>query len=163
MSSISMRLDGDTEELLARLENLSTVDKRGAMQAIAEALRTGTMDRFDTQEEPSGKRWRVSVRANQESGKTLIKTTNLKNSIHAEADSKGAVVGTNDIRAATHQFGDSRTIRPKRKKVLRFQVDGKWVSARKVDVNIPARPFLGVSDEDMEEVKSILEELFEEG
>ena len=39
--------------------------------------------------------------------------------------------------AAAHEFGV--TIRPKRAKVLRFQVNGRWVSTRMV--RIPARPY----------------------
>ena len=61
--------------------------------------------------------------------------------------------------AATHQFGDKgRTIRAKRAKNLRFQVGGQWISKKKVKVNIPARPFLGLSDEDMQEIKATTEE-----
>lgn len=68
-------------------------------------------------------------------------------------------VGTNVKHAATHQFGDKgRTIRAKRAKNLRFQVGGQWISKKKVKVNIPARPFLGLSDEDMQEIKATTEE-----
>ena len=40
----------------------------------------------------------------------------------------------------------------------RFQVGGQWVSKKQVKVNIPARPFLGLSDEDMQEIKATTEE-----
>ena len=40
----------------------------------------------------------------------------------------------------------------------RFQVGGQWISKKKVKVNIPARPFLGLSDEDMQEIKATTEE-----
>mgnify|MGYP000010694619 CR=1 FL=1 len=56
-------------------------------------------------------------------------------------------------------IGDKgRTIRAKRAKNLRFQVGGQWISKKKVKVNIPARPFLGLSDEDMQEIKATTEE-----
>ena len=68
-------------------------------------------------------------------------------------------VGTNAKHAATHQFGEpGRTIRARRKKVLRFQYNGKWVSKKQVRVKIPARPFLGLSDEDMQEMKATVED-----
>ena len=51
-----------------------------------------------------------------------------------------------------------RTIRAKRAKNLRFQVGGQWISKKKIKVNIPARPFLGLSDEDMQEIKATTEE-----
>ena len=57
------------------------------------------------------------------------------------------------------QFGDQgRTIRARKAKNLRFQVGGQWVSKKQVKVNIPARPFLGLSDEDMQEIKATTEE-----
>ena len=69
------------------------------------------------------------------------------------------VRGTNAKHAATHQFGDQgRTIRARKAKNLRFQVGGQWVSKKQVKVNIPARPFLGLSDEDMQEIKATTEE-----
>lgn len=46
-------------------------------------------------------------------GKTLIRTSDLRTSIKTEADSTGLAIGTNLIYAATHQFGDERTIRAK--------------------------------------------------
>ena len=71
----------------------------------------------------------------------------------------GFAVGTNAKHAATHQFGDQgRTIRARKAKNLRFQVGGQWVSKKQVKVNIPARPFLGLSDEDMQEIKATTEE-----
>ena len=62
------------------------------------------------------------------------------------------------IYAATHQYGDTRIIRARKKKMLRFQVNGQWISKKQVRVTIPARPFLGLSDEDMEDIKETLEE-----
>lgn len=49
-------------------------------------------------------------------------------------------------------------IRARKAKNLRFQVGGQWVSKKQVKVNIPARPFLGLSDEDMQEIKATTEE-----
>ena len=40
----------------------------------------------------------------------------------------------------------------------RLRVCGQWISKKKVKVNIPARPFLGLSDEDMQEIKATTEE-----
>ena len=162
MSSVSVRVDGEVEELLAKLEQMSGVDKAGVMNAIAEGLRTSTVERFGSEESPEGTKWKPSIRATQKGGKTLTKSTALKTSIKAKADSTGAAVGTNLVYAATHQFGDERTIRAKKSKYLKFQIGGKWVSVPSVRVNIPARPFLGISEADKEEIKAILDEVFEE-
>lgn len=162
MSSVSIRLEGETDELLAKLKQMSGIDKAGVMNAIAEGLRTSTLERFTTEESPEGTKWKPSIRASKEGGRTLTKSAGLKTSIKAEADETGAAVGTNLIYAATHQFGDERTIRAKKSRYLRFQVGGRWVSVPSVRVNIPARPFLGVSKEDEEEIRAVLEEIFEE-
>lgn len=161
MSSISVRIDGEVDELFARLNQMSGIDKAGVMNAIAEGLRTSTLERFSSEESPEGTKWKPSIRATQ-GGKTLTKSAGLKNSIKAQADGAGAAVGTNMVYAATHQFGDERTIRAKKSRYLRFRLGDRWVSVPSVRVNIPARPFLGISKEDEVEIKAILEEVFEE-
>lgn len=105
-----------------------------------------------------GDRWETSIRAATEGGKTLVQTAQLRNSIRSKSDASGFAVGTNVKHAATHQFGDERTIRARRAKALRFQVGGKWVSKKQVRVSIPARPFLGLSDDDLEEIKGTVED-----
>lgn len=162
MSSVSVRIDGEVEELLARLNQMSEIDRAGVMNAIAEGIRTSTLERFRSEESPEGSKWKPSIRAERKGGKTLTKSAGLKNSIKAQADGSGAAVGTNLIYAATHQFGAERTIRAKKSRYLRFQIGDRWVSVPSVRVNIPARPFLGISQEDKEEIKEILDEVFEE-
>lgn len=157
MSSINVRVEGDLKRLLKRLKDLESVDVRGVNMALAESLRTSTMERFRTEKDPDGKKWKTSIRAREEGGKTLTKSAKLKTSIHSTASASGFAIGTNDIRAATLQFGDSRTIRPRRGPVLRFQVDGRWISAKEVHIKIPARPFLGISEDDDKEIKKTLE------
>lgn len=162
MSSISVRLEGDTEELLERLNDIAHIDKAGLMNAIAEGLRTSTVERFGEEESPEGRKWEASIRARSEGGKTLQDTNVLMNSIRSEADSTGASIGTNTVYAATHQFGDTRTIRAKNGKYLHFRIGERWVNVPAVTVEIPARPFLGVSEEDEKEIMELLEETFQE-
>ena len=47
------------------------------------------------------------------------------------------------------------------KKALRFQVGGKWVTKKQVRITIPARPFLGLSEDDMQEMKATVEEFIQ--
>lgn len=162
MSSVTVRVEGDLSSLLARLKNLSDVKKRSALSAAAEGIRTSTVERFQSQRDPDNRPWEPSIRAVGTGGKTLIETASLMTSIRAESDSSGATVGTNDIRAATHQFGAERTIRAKRGKYLTFKVGGKWRRVESVRINIPARPFLGISEEDELEIKEIIEAVVEE-
>lgn len=158
----SIRLEGDTTRLIKRLKQFQDIDVKGINSNIAEGLRTNTLDRFKESRDPTGKKWKTSIRAASEGGKTLIQTAQLRNSIRSKADKSGAAVGTNVKHAATHQFGDKRTIRAKSNKGLRFNVGGQWVTKNKVKVNIPARPFLGISKEDEEEIRNILQDAFKE-
>lgn len=161
MSSIRIEQTGEMEELLRRLDSLADIRAGDITGAIAEGVRTRTMERFAEEKDPEGKSWKPSIRARTAGGKTLTKTAVLQNSIHARSDDSGMAVGTNDIRAATHQFGDTRTIRPKKGSYLVFQVGGKWVRCRSVRATIPARPFLGINGDDLENVKDILENAVE--
>ena len=160
MSSVKASLGGENQALLAKLRKFGTIQFRGLMTSIAEGLRTSTVERFGTGTSPEGERWQPSLRA-KEGGKTLVETTALRNSIRSQVSESGLAVGTNDIRAATHQFGDTRTIRAKGK-YLMFCVGGNWVRVKSVTVTIPARPFLGISSEDESDIKEQLMELLEE-
>lgn len=162
MSSIRAELSGETEQLIQRLNRLHHLEPRGVLNSIAEGLRTSTVERFTEEKSPEGKSWKSSIRANESGGKTLTKTTQLKTSIRSEVSDSGLAVGTNDVRAATLQFGDERTIRAKNGKYLTFKIGGQWRRVASVRVSIPSRPFLGVSTEDERDIKDTLEELFEE-
>lgn len=159
----NIRLEGDTRALLRKLQSISELDRRGINSTLAEAVRESTLERFRQSKGPDGRRWEPSQRALLEGGKTLVKTAQLRNSIHAKADASGFAVGTNVEHAATHQFGEpGRTIRARTKKALRFQAGGRWISKKQVRVTIPARPFLGLSEEDEREIRETVEDFFEE-
>lgn len=155
----SIRIEGDTRAMLRKIRSFSEVDKKSINAALAEGVRESTLERFKQSKDPSGKKWKTSIRASSENGKTLIQSSQLRNSIKSVSDATGFAVGTNAKHAATHQFGEpGRTIRARKKKALRFMVDGKWVSKKQVRIRIPARPFLGLSDEDMREIKATVED-----
>nr|WP_325235051.1 phage virion morphogenesis protein [uncultured Oscillibacter sp.] len=158
-----IRLEGDTRALLRKLQSISELDRRDISADLAEVVGSSTIERFRHGRAPDGQKWKPSQRALLEGGKTLIKTAQLRNSIHAKADASGFAVGTNVAYAATHQFGEpGRTIRARNKKALRFQAGGRWISKKQVRVTIPARPFLGLSEEDEREIRETLEDFFEE-
>lgn len=158
-----IRLEGDTQALLRKLRGISELDRRAISADLAEVVGSSTIERFRHSKAPDGQRWEPSQRALLEGGKTLVKTAQLRNSIHAKADASGFAVGTNVKYAATHQFGEpGRTIRARTKKALRFQAGGRWVSKKQVRVTIPARPFLGLSEEDKREIRETVEDFFEE-
>lgn len=138
----SIRLEGETTALLRKMRRYSEIDRRSLNMALGEGVRESTLERFKEGRAPDGRRWKTSIRAATTGGKTLIDSSQLRNSIQVTADASGFAVGTNAKHAATHQFGDQgRTIRARKAKNLRFQVGGQWVSKKQVKVNIPARRF----------------------
>jgi len=172
----------------------------GVRLGVDGVVRESTLERFKQSKDPDGRRWKTSIRAAQEGGKTLIQSAQLRNSIHAKSDASGFAVGTNVKyadgglppapvrvfallepfqRRLAHALGQrrvdallvdlreapdpdpGRTIRARKKKALRFQVGGKWVTKKQVRITIPARPFLGLSEDDMQEMKATVEEFIQ--
>ena len=145
--------------MLRKIRGFAELDKKKINAAIGEGVRESTLERFKTSKGPDDKTWKTSIRAATEGGRTLVQTAQLRNSIRSKSDASGFAVGTNAKHAATHQFGEQgRTIRARRAKTLRFQVGGRWVSKKKVKIDIPARPYLGLSDDDMQEIKGTVED-----
>jgi phage virion morphogenesis protein len=99
-------------------------DMGDAWAEIGQLILTSVIRNFDAGGRPQ--RW---APLKHRSGKPLIDTGRLRNSITARSDSDSAEVGTNVIYAATHQFGRGA---------------------------IPARPFLVLQDEDEDEIGRII-------
>lgn len=163
----SIRIDGDTRRLMNRLKQLAEIDKKGINQVIAQDIKTSTRNRFRTEKAPDGKKWEPSARVQAEGGKTLVKSAVLKNSIKYKSDASGFAVGTNTIYAATHQLGAKNrriTIKARTSKGLIFKIGDQWYRKKQVTVkiNIPARPFLGFSEDDLAEMKGTIEDFFKE-
>lgn len=159
---MSVRIDGDIRKLAIKINSLRNVDFKAINQVISEGLRSSTRERFKEQRTPDGKSWETSIRASTTGGSTLTDSARLKNSIRSRSDKSGAAVGTNLIYAKTHQFGTRRVIRAKSTKGLRFKVNGQWMTKQKVKINIPARPFLGIGDEDTKEIRAVLQNVLME-
>lgn len=123
---------------------------RPLMESIGLTLESATIDRFDSETAPDGRRWKPSLRARTEGGKTLTERGLLRQSVHSVAGSDNVEVGTNLIYAGVHQTG--ATIRAKTEAGLRFQLPGGLGFRRVMEVEIPARPFLGLSRDDETEV-----------
>jgi phage virion morphogenesis protein len=151
-------LQGDWRRLEENLHRMWRINFTALHKEIGEHLVASTQMRFKEETAPDGTRWPQSIRAREEGGQTLSDTRRLRNSITCAGRPDRVEVGTNDIRASTHQFG--AVIRAKRAKALKFRVGGRW--AVKKAVRIPARPFLGLSDDDQEAINEIIRERLEE-
>lgn len=119
-----------------------------AMEDVSGVLEFGVRRRFETGEDPEGQPWVSSQRAIEEGGRTLTDTGALLGSIAAAFDATGAIVGTNLVYAAIHQFGG--TIKAKPGKALNTPFGPRGA------VNMPARPFLGFGPYEAKEIEAIL-------
>jgi len=151
-----LRLGGDSDiqhrlsELQKKLGDLSPL-----MQGIAKYLEDSTMERFERETDPAGKKWKQSIRARVEGGKTLSDSGIGKQSITSDFTATQARVGTNMGYMIAHQLGI--TILPKKGKALRFKIPGGgFVFAKKVV--LPKREFIGLAGEDGAEVLALAED-----
>lgn len=109
--------------------------------------------RFQDQTGPDGQKWKPSRRALTDGGLTLVKTTNLMQSITSHATKTDAVWGTNLVYAPIHQTGG--TIYPKTAKALAFSLPGIGLVFAH-HVTLPARPFIGINDNDRDNIGDII-------
>lgn len=156
--------------LLARAEH-----PRGMYENIGVALVTSTQRRFETSTSPAGAAWPPSIRAIAGGGKTLVDSARLMQSIAFVATDANVEIGTNVLYAAIHQFG-GEIKQPERTQTIyrrhdkktgelsdRFVRKSKATFAEDVSVgartiHMPARPFIGLDDDDEREIVAIAED-----
>jgi len=130
-NGISINWNGLKDKLERGSANLA--DTQRLMTTIGVAMKAQTVRRFHEGVDPDGKAWEPSKRAAAaKGGKALVDTGRLRNSISYSAAPLEVHVGSNVEYARIHQLG------------------GK--AGRNKKVNIPARPYLGLSTEDQEEI-----------
>lgn len=152
MSSGGLRLQGDFLALERRLEQLVNINFRDVHREIGEYVVNTIHGRFKDGVGPDGTAWRRSYRAEAEGGKTLVDTRHFQSSFTYRASANQVDIGTNWPFADVHQNG--KVIRAKNKKALRFKIGGQWVI--KKQVTIPARPVVGLNNEDQTEIREIV-------
>ena len=141
--------------IISQLDN-----PRPIFDQIGGRLVDSTKHRFEIESGPNGARWKPSIRALREGGKTLRKSGDLFRSLTHNVLSDGIEIGTNIVYAAIHQFGGKtppRIIRPKNKKALYWP--GARHPVKQVNhpgSNIPARPFLGLDTADEAAIERII-------
>ena len=152
MSGVTLKVEAlGIEEVERRLRALVAAghDMTPAMNNIGEYLVRATRDRFDDEEGPDGTPWKplsetTKARKRRNAGKILTLEGYLRVPVYRPTPTS-VEVGSPLIYAGTHQFGAEKGS---------FGSTGKGASIPFGD--IPARPFLGLSDADRDELTDIL-------
>lgn len=130
-------------------------DPTDIMRGIATIGESSTRERFATETGPDGEQWAPSLRQQIEGGQTLTKDGHLGDSITSDYSRERAAWGTNRIYGGIHQKGG--VIRAKSARALEFTLaNGAVVVVQ--SVRIPARPYLGISDDDAADIGDFIAE-----
>lgn len=167
MSGATIKIQYDDKELKTLLSTLKerTGNLTPAMKEIGQIIRSSVIKNFMVGGRPDKwkpnafatimgsigrkkdftKKGRVRAASSRRlsGGKVLIDTGRLRNSITSKAFKDRVEVGTNVIYAAIHQFGGT--------------------AGRGLKVDIPARPFLAIQDEDWPEIRAAVENFLMKG
>ncbi|PZO05459.1 MAG: hypothetical protein DCF29_08135 [Alphaproteobacteria bacterium] len=148
MSGFSLTLsydDLDIRATMTRLRILGADLREEVLTPVGATLEATTVERFDTNVGPDGEAWEPSLRASITGGRTLVERGHLRDSIHYVLEDDAVEIGSADIRAGVHQFG--AVIHAKTSAGLNFTLaDGLGVTVD--SVQMPERPFVGLSAED---------------
>ncbi|QOW46055.1 MULTISPECIES: phage virion morphogenesis protein [Acinetobacter] len=157
-NSIQMHGQDKLIEFMRRVEQ-QVADPSDLWRDIGDILVHNTEERFYTGIGTDDKPWQKSWRAQEKGGQTLRKDGHLIKSIIARVQRNKINVGTNLIYAPLMHFGG--VVKPKKGEYLKFKTPlGGWVQLK--SVTIPARPFLGISVDDSQEILFEIEEYLRE-
>jgi phage virion morphogenesis protein len=146
MSGAFVKIDIEGQERVeAALSGLArrAANLRPVLDDIGEYLMLAHEERFDAQESPAGEPWaplseRYRARKKRNRDKILVLDDVLAGTLRYQAGADSLLFGTDRVYGATHQFGR--------------EADG-----------IPARPFLGTSAADEDEILRLIAEHLEGG
>ncbi len=133
---------------LGRLEALGRIEFHELLDGLARMGQQQTQRRIEAEKTtPEGKAWPLTSDGRPA---LFVSGTHLYRSIDHEASATQARWGSGWIGAKVHQFG--AVIVPKDAKALHFKLGGRDVFAQKV--TIPARPYLGVSEQNARDLQA---------
>ncbi len=177
MAGTHITITVDDAQVLAMLERLGEPGTQDLMPRLGEYLQASTQKRFKSQTAPDGTAWaplqpRYARRKKYAKDKVLTLRGYLRSGIRYQVTGAAEVeVGSNTKYAAIHQLGGSIDQNAQSRKMRYRSVAGRvlfagrkhkrgvterWVTRGAYQVNIPARPFLGISTEDDKEIRSII-------
>ncbi|MFD1792085.1 phage virion morphogenesis protein [Ochrobactrum teleogrylli] len=149
MSGVSLEVEVTDKAVQQAFTRLISVmgDTTPVMSAIGSGMVGSTHRRFVSQKSPDGVAWEKlnpEYKKIKRNSRILTESGRLLDSISHRASRDQVTVGTNTPYAAVHQLG--ATIKPKSASHLVFRLASGIVLAK--SVTIPARPYLGISDDD---------------
>ena len=159
-----VRIEVNTEQVLDVLQRLlaATGDLRPVLKNIGEYEAQATKDRIAKGVTPEGVPFAPlnPLYAATKKGPGILRgeSGDLASIVYQLAEEDSVEIGNNAIHGAIHQFGG--VIRPKNGPALVFSLGGQTVFAS--EVTIPARPYLGVSDDDEREILAIIADYLDE-
>lgn len=150
MVGVSTRVDSAiVQAALGRVSERMT-NARGLYDNIGAAMVVSTQMRFEREQAPDGNPWPKPLRVLIEGGNILRLSGRLYGSITHNADNHGVEWGSDAEYARIHQMGG--TIVPKAAGALHFKLPGDLGWRFASSVTIPARPYLGIDDDDTAEI-----------
>ena len=177
MAGTHITITVDDAQARAMLERLGEPGTQDLMPRLGEYLQASTQKRFKSQTAPDGPAWtplqpRYARRKKYAKDKVLTLRGYLRSGIRYQVTGAAEVeVGSNTKYAAIHQLGGSIDQNAQSRKMRYRSVAGRvlfagrkhkrgvterWVTRGAYQVNIPARPFLGISAEGDKEIRSII-------
>lgn len=138
-TGVTMNWGGLDRAVGRAVQNLN--DQKAVLRAAGVLLEGSTADRFQQGVAPDGTPWTPSARSQRDNGVALNDTGRLLASITSLVVGRrvlvGSHVGTGVKYAAIHQHGGQ--------------------TGRNHAVTMPARPFIGITDEDRRDLKELVE------
>ncbi|PWE52153.1 phage morphogenesis protein [Metarhizobium album] len=155
MSGISIVVDSsEFGDVFRKLRPLLDFEAEELMSAIGALGESQTRRRIEEEKtSPDGAAWKPN-----NAGTSILVDSgqHLLYSIAWRADASEAEWGSTWEYAHVHQ--DGMTIIPKNAKALVFEMGGKTIRAK--SVTIPARPFVGLSAENRQEIVDLVTDMF---
>lgn len=141
---ITIRETG-VDRAAAILGKLDSFNPTEMLAKIARLIQIQTQRRIEDEKRgPNGEAW-----AKNAAGTPILRRSGeLSRSIDFAVNGNQIMVGSGLVYSAIHQYGG--TIVPKTARALAFRIGNAFVVTKKVQM--PARPYLGISDADASEI-----------
>jgi phage virion morphogenesis protein len=132
----------------AALAKLAPLKEAKLLDGLARLIQQQTRTRIEEEKtSPDGARWK----ANTQGTPTLYQSGALSRSIDYAVTGSQVIVGSGLVYSAIHQYGG--TIVPRDADALAFMIGNAFVRVQKVVM--PARPYLGVSNDNASEIVDV--------